>query len=335
MPNYTPNYNIPYPVESDPWDITAAFQNMAEGIDTTIADIGGVKTATTVAGLGNGDFDGQFGWLSNIDCGLRWDGTAWKAIQGQKVADTAARSILFPSPVAGDTVFRVDGDIFEKYSGSTWIAIPGGASTASTVPISQGGTGATTIATAQTNLQVGLIPIDTPTVVATGGTAAESGLNVVTFTNCTDIRLQGIFTSAYRNYRIVLEVTGGSANASIYWRAMSGSTPQTTTYNYGGHYVDAPGTSGVVNAEGSTEVIVCDNFASSTRASANLDILAPQVSTKNMVVISNSLGVRNDGAMRTHRVIGERATVASYDGILLRASTGTFSGVLTTYGYNN
>ncbi len=47
MTELTPVYNIPYPSESDPWDITMAFQNMAVGVDSAIGT--GIKTVANDA----------------------------------------------------------------------------------------------------------------------------------------------------------------------------------------------------------------------------------------------------------------------------------------------
>jgi hypothetical protein len=209
----TPNYNIFYPGSSDPWDMAVNLNAMANSIDVALADIGGVKVAESIPGLGVGDFDGQFGWLSNIDCGLRWSGTAWLAIQGQKVADTAARALLFPSPVAGDTVFRVDVGYTEKYSGSTWIAAPGSAVTASAVPVSQGGTGATTLAEAQTNLSVKILDVYSVTKFGPQATsiAASSAADI------TDLEITHATQSSTNKVLLMAQigVTSDTSNALI------------------------------------------------------------------------------------------------------------------------
>lgn len=71
MTELTPNYNIPYPSESDPWDITMAFQNMAVGIDDALVDIGGPGAAyryvDTVYFTSSGTFTkASYPWLRAI-----------------------------------------------------------------------------------------------------------------------------------------------------------------------------------------------------------------------------------------------------------------------------
>lgn len=206
------------------------------------------------------------------------------------------------------------------------------------VAISNGGTGANTLAGAQDNLRVGLIPITAPTVVASGAgsSASQSGMNIVTFSNCGDIRLQNIFTSAYRNYRIHLDISAVSATGGIAFRFITGSTVISTGYNYGGQYADAPGGTAFWGGEAQPQMYFGETYISSgSRFSALLDVFHPQVSTKNSVAQLTSWGVRADGAARGVRTMGEQGEVASRDGFMFFAGTGTFSGTITTYAYND
>ena len=97
-----------------------------------------------------------------------------------------------------------------------------------TVAVANGGTGATTGA--------GLVPI-----IPTGGTYGSVSANgLITFT--TGVRADGIFTSNYDSYRIILNVTSASASDYLYFRFCTGGTANSTSSYYNGSMFTQSGT---------------------------------------------------------------------------------------------
>jgi hypothetical protein len=100
------------------------------------------------------------------------------------------------------------------------------------VPIANGGTGST--------LGAGLVPI-TPSSVTGGGTNTINADGSVTLTSSTNTVFNGVFTSAYRNYKVIFSAntTPNFANQQYLRMASGGSVNLTTNYSYVNWYIQA------------------------------------------------------------------------------------------------
>lgn len=103
--------------------------------------------------------------------------------------------------VEGDMGYQQDTDTTYRYTGTAWVAFyPGG-----TAPV-------------------------IPTSVAGAGTSLNVVTGLISFTSATDIEVDGCFTSAFRNYRIVVESTGTAATTVMNLRTAGGAN-STTGYD--------------------------------------------------------------------------------------------------------
>ena len=102
----TANFNLWSPDDGDDWDLTIDLAAMQNSVDLALvglrSSIG--KTAATIAALGSGAFAGQIGWVTSAGAYVVWSGSAWVAPGVQRVADAAARNVLYPTPAQGDRV---------------------------------------------------------------------------------------------------------------------------------------------------------------------------------------------------------------------------------------
>ena len=80
----------------------------------------------------------------------------------------------------------------------------------------------------------------TPTSIATTGGSATSSISstgAVSFTSASAISLNGVFSSAYENYKIVINITGVSTQMDILMRLNNNGTDNTSgIYSRGGVY---------------------------------------------------------------------------------------------------
>lgn len=118
----TANFNLWSPDDGDDWDLTIDLAAMMNSVDLALLN-NIAKQATTIAGLGSGTTIPQLGWVSNAGAFVIWNGTAWVAPRGQRVATATARNALYPTPVAGDNVYRTDISAEERYNGSAWVSV--------------------------------------------------------------------------------------------------------------------------------------------------------------------------------------------------------------------
>lgn len=179
--------------------------------------------------------------------------------------------------------------------------------------------------------QVGLVPI-TPTSVSLGsGTATVSTTGTVTLTNVGSFILNGVFTSAYRNYRMIVMV-GSTITAEWIYGRMCLSGTSDSGYNY-----DQIGSGeNVSNANPFKEQFQNENVgriftAGLYKSTWSIDIFDPQVALYTQINVNggyiNATNIEHSAHTMYHKVN------SGYDGMQF-ISNGTLSGNIKIYGYN-
>jgi len=170
----------------------------------------------------------------------------------------------------------------------------------------------------------------TPTSTAnSGGTVSTSG-GSVTFTGVTSVSLNGVFTSTYANYMIVLgELTAASAlGLNLRFRA-AGSDNSSAEYKQGGFYVlYSSSTVNGSNNNGGTSIDVAGIDNGSTIGSV---ITLQNPNLAKTTAYQNSMTRRDAGAYWS----GYHNVTTAYDGFSLFTSGVTVSGVIRVYGLSN
>jgi len=178
----------------------------------------------------------------------------------------------------------------------------------------------------------GLISVAPTTVGKTGAssTATASTNGQVTFGLCETLLLNGVFTSAYSNYRIVW-AGFASTGASILARMSVGGTPSTAA-SYSRQEIVASSTSvAAIRQTAQTSWNVANNISTTDGENFSMDIFNPQA-TKNTSL--NVLSHSNASGAYWQSVTATFGASTSFDGIQLIPSAGNFSGTITVYGYN-
>lgn len=269
-----------------------------------------------------------------------WNGTAWAGIGSANnlgvqvgqlrtaspitVASQAARDTLIPTPVQGQTVFRSDLGFQQTYYGA-W--------NATTNPGGRGTVGAWY----DNQRNMGLVPIVPPTVAVSGGTATANSLGTVTFNSVTSIRLDGVFTSAYRNYRIVINWGKTTASDNFFCQFTANGASMGASARY-----LAVNNNGTVGSSSSAGVnfyhigLITSNVPASFINFASIEVANPASSTDWTQITSNAWS-SNNVSWESRFLGGGSDTTTAYDGIRFYAATNTpvFSGVVTVYGYNS
>ena len=177
------------------------------------------------------------------------------------------------------------------------------------------------------NTTPGLVPI-VPTSVSVGGGTATVGTNgQVTFTSATtSLSLNGVFSSAYDNYRIVYRATYASA-ASLSARLRVSGTDTTTNYTFVTVYTNT----GTPAGGSTTTTSYGLSISSTTTRNVVADIVSPFIATS-----TGFIGIgREQNAGANYGIISyghAQVDSTSFDGITLlndQAQTGTVS----IYGY--
>lgn len=171
----------------------------------------------------------------------------------------------------------------------------------------------------------GLIPVVPTSVTVSSGSASVATDGTVTITGSGDAILNGIFTSAYRNYRILFTspLTGNTAHGAVlYFRfSTAGVTNSTSQYSFTNWYTQSGGNG---NLSGNTNQNwgVLGYFKD-----FNMDVFQPMDASTGTQVAFN--GVYNNTYMVGQA--GLNANVA-VDGI--QFANNYYTGKIKVYAYN-
>lgn len=242
--------------------------------------------------------------------GYIWDGTVWDSALQPSVpallttapvyANESARTSAVPSPAEGQLSYLNDINQFQGYAGTSWRPLGG------------------------------LAPIVAPTIRVSGGSATSNSSGVVSFSGATSIGLDNVFTSAYTNYKIFLNISTASATAATAFRYTSGGTITSSSlwYTTGAYWgVNGAGTSTVGN--GTADIAV--NVAVSTGYNNTKSVA--DITITNNRLISNYSGFPNAaGGSLAYGLWNEQNP--THDGFRLNPTSGTITGTVAIYGLN-
>jgi len=161
----------------------------------------------------------------------------------------------------------------------------------------------------------------------TGGTVTTSG-GRVTVAGSSSVSLNGVFTSTYHNYLILvdtLEAAAGPNNINLRLRA-SGTDTTTSTYYAGQIYGTYTGSAGG-NANNGVAQFPISLLSTTKKQMAKIEVFSPQAAT---ITTIHSLGVAYDAQSN---YAGYQDGATQYDGFTLFMSASNFSGNITVYAY--
>lgn len=223
-----------------------------------------------------------------------------------RFATSVARDAAFggagePTLAEGMTCYLDDSNQIQSYNGSAWVGV------------------AATLTTA--NVSSGLVYV-------TGGTLG--GLVAKDF--------QGCFTSAYRNYKIIVDQISFSTNLSFYWQALQGATPVTTaSYVFATAGLNALGTARTAVSTGLLKGYLGIDiaFGSSVLGWVSMEVMNP-TSTERTVIMSDAIGYSGQfESQRGMSLFNATGATAVHDGIrFLADGVATMNGNVAIYGYN-
>jgi hypothetical protein len=233
-----------------------------------------------------------------------------RLIQPGVVANTAARPT---SPFTGQAIYQVDTNQYLIWNGTAWV-IPN-----------------------KNNQNNDGFDLVTPTSVA--GTGVTVSGSLVTFSAATTVRLNGVFSSAYTNYRIVFDTStnvGGGEIRIVYY---SGGSALTAGYTSAGLYMGLSGGTQSNTNIGTGRQGIAYGMAgffdvASAAGGGTLDVFNPfaaGATTANFACSSYSTnsGFQTSNGGHIHYAAG------SADGFQIYTSGTSWTGTIRVYGYRN
>ena len=145
-------------------------------------------------------------------------------------------------------------------------------------------------------------------------------------------QIDNCFTSTYDNYHINITISAVSTTAVLYLQMVDGTTPDASANYYGNMIQRSQG--GVVTNDdvGSGTQWTINSWSNFGSVCMNtFDVMNPKLATTTAIAGD---GMTNAATfVNTTQIGGGLLTNTQYEGLIITASAGTFSGVITVFGY--
>lgn len=178
----------------------------------------------------------------------------------------------------------------------------------------------------------GLVVI-TPTSIASTGTGNSSSINAdgsIDFTSCATVSLNGIFSSTYSNYMVVIRGVWNTAGATnLELRLRASGTDNATTNSYVRQRISANGTTIAGDRPSGTFTRLGD--FNSTRSGITLYLFGPYLTQS---TAGRSVTVSTDGGAAIYDYGWTHSVWSAYDGFTIYPGSSSITGLLTVFGFN-
>lgn len=181
-------------------------------------------------------------------------------------------------------------------------------------------------------MSVNGLVVMTPTSIASTGTGNSSSIGAngkVTFSSCATLGLNGVFTSSYDNYMVVIR---GTANAAVncYFRLRASGVDNSTANSYVRQYLDANGTT-LTAARLSAQFGDLGVFNATQRVGITAYFFDPCLTQPTAIRALCARDFSSAGVI-DHAVTHNQSV--SYDGFTLDFGVQNSTGEITVYGFN-
>lgn len=174
----------------------------------------------------------------------------------------------------------------------------------------------------------------TPASSASGVTVTPGGS--VTFTNAAAVTLSGAFSGSYDNYRIVWDIPSQTAAADLQMRLTNAGTDDTSAnYSYMRGYDNYNALNRTVSGATAASLWLLTAGASASQTNDGyLDLWGPAL-TRYTSGLAQAVVHNPSPQMYTTTTNLFMGTSTAYDGFTIFPVSGTITGTLRVYGYNN
>lgn len=152
-------------------------------------------------------------------------------------------------------------------------------------------------------------------------------VNLTTFTASASFDIS--LPTTYNNYRIVMHVTGASTTNETRLQMLSGATPSTASYT---NYIIGGPNSETISAAASWKI--GGSYSTVQDMTASIDLISARIAQKTHF-LGNTWGSNSAGGLLIGTNVGKHDVALAYDGIRFTTSTGTITGTVRVYGYQN
>jgi hypothetical protein len=167
------------------------------------------------------------------------------------------------------------------------------------------------------------------------GATQDRGLTFITsstFSAASSVSVDGCFTAAYDNYRVMIRTTGGgTGTVQTYLRLrVAGVDSSAASYNAVNVY-GYPNTAGAEGFNAATEIDLGTNDLSNASV-RSLDFHSPALAAKTLITGTAAM-YHGSVTWVSRAVAGGHSASTAYDGFTIYPLSSTLTGALFIYGY--
>ena len=172
--------------------------------------------------------------------------------------------------------------------------------------------------------------IMTPTSVSGSGVTSSGGL--ITLSAATAPIINGVFTSSYENYKMLITDVSGSTTSLFSIRLTVAGTPQQGATDYGYSLLQSASAGAWINLDfnsSGTSLMAIGYKTTSGKSNSTLEISSPNFAVSSNILVS--------GAYVATPYVGGGAMGAQIacDGFTIVPSSGNITAKIRVYGYQN
>jgi hypothetical protein len=176
----------------------------------------------------------------------------------------------------------------------------------------------------------GLAPI-TPTSIANSGGSASTTANTTTFSGVSSISLNGVFTTTYDNYRVVLDYAS-STTLNVFIRYRTSGTDNTGASYQRQSLETASNVATAVRTTNQTSGFIGQGNTSG-RSGVVGDIITPQTAAPTVFINASFAFYNSTAPVVWPNQTAAFSTTTQFDGFSIFPDTGNITGTISVYGY--
>jgi hypothetical protein len=155
-------------------------------------------------------------------------------------------------------------------------------------------------------------------------------INTTTFSAVSSVSVDDVFTSVYKNYRMLVEITGGTGASHLMIRLRVAGSDSSTGYQYQRLVINSTSAS-PSRALSQTEARIGDPNELSF---STVELSSPQLATITALQSLN-MGFGDTSSISGLIYFLTHTVATAYDGFTLFPTSGNITGTIHIYGYKN
>ncbi len=165
------------------------------------------------------------------------------------------------------------------------------------------------------------------------GTGSVGASGSVTFSSASSVSLNNCFTTTYDNYRIMLDYIPTQSNGLVSRYRNNGIDESSASYGNAVFFYRSNNTSGGEAANTGLTYSYLINQSANGYTALSIDVINPKKASYSLMHLLGTIGVSSTD-VKSFFGIAQLANTNTYDGITFYPLSGTITGTLRVYGYN-